>query len=100
MTDPIPAPSAMVTEYRVSCLPNGHRIRRHFEIEVRHWRGDLWLVRHACYYLTVPGEWSPDYQQAVHADLDSALRLARQEAPKITVNGFTVADALQMGADR
>lgn len=96
----LPEPVVLVTEYTVSCLPKDHHERRHFDITVEHWRGDLWRVKHAGYYLTVPGEWSPDYQKAVHADLDTALILARAEAPKITVGGFTVADALKMGAGR
>jgi hypothetical protein len=100
MSTPTPEPVVLATEYTVSCLPNGHQERHHFEITVERWRGDLWRLKHAGYYLTVPGEWSPDRQLAVHADLDTSLLLARQEAPKVTVNGYTVADALKMGAGR
>jgi hypothetical protein len=100
MTTPTPEPVVLATEYTVSCLPEGNPECRHFDITVEHWRGALWRVKHCGYWLTVPGDWSPDYRQATHADLDTALLLARQEAPKVTVNGYTVADALKMGAGR
>jgi hypothetical protein len=100
MTTPTPEPVALATEYTVSCLPEGHPERGHFEITVERWRGELWRLNHCGYYLTAPGKWSPDYHQATHVDLDTALLLARQEAPKVTVNGYTVADALKMGAGR
>jgi hypothetical protein len=94
----------MATKYDVSCLPIDHRERHHFTIYVE-WRGpDLWAVTTGfgdC--LGVDGEWdyerSPsnrgDNWKATHRyDLDTALRLAKEQAPLMTCNRWTVEEAI------
>ena len=93
------------TEYEVSCLPAEHRERIHFTIKVS-WRGpgDQWAVCDgfgSC--LGFGGEWayepSPsnrtDEWKATHRfSLELALQVAREQAPHMTCNGWTVAEAL------
>ncbi len=47
-----------------------------------------------------PSERDDDWLDAHRFDLDTALMLAKEAAPKVTVNGFTVADALRMAQQR
>lgn len=108
MTVPNPAPkigaTVTATAYSVSCLPMDHREHGHFEITVE-WRGnDRWAVIHGGYCLGTDGEWEYERQPSSRADewlashrfdLDEALRLAKQEAPHVTCNGWTVARALE-----
>jgi len=109
MTDHTPEPVVLVTEYTVSCLPEGHQERSDFEITVAYRSPGKWAVSRWSRCLDAKGRW--DYESipseredewlARHrCDLETALRLARAEAPKVTVNGYTVADALKMGAGR
>lgn len=99
-------PAVTPTTYSVSILPMDHREHGHFEVTVE-WRGnDRWAVLHSGYCLGADGEW--DYERrpssrtdewlASHRfDLDTALRLAKDVAPGITVNGWTVEWALATG---
>jgi len=97
------------TRYEVSCLPVDHREHHHFTIEVKfRGPGDLWAVTTifgAC--LSSEGEWdyepSPsnrtDEWKATHRfDLDTALRLAKEQAPLMTVNGWTIDAVLAQAA--
>jgi hypothetical protein len=99
-----PEPTAMATKYDVSCLPVDHRERIHFTLYVE-WRGDdRWAVCtgfQRC--LSSTGEWdyepSPsnredDYLDTHRFDLDTALRLAKEQAPLMTCNRWTVDEAL------
>ncbi len=92
------------TRYSVSMLPIDHREHGHFEITVE-WRGDgRWAVMHMGYCLGTDGDWEyesipserRDEWLATHRfDLDTALRLAKEAAPKVTVNGWTVERVLR-----
>ena len=96
------------TEYAVCALPEDNVDAMHFTITVAYrGRGRWAVVRHG-YCLGVDGEW--DYESlpseradewlAAHRfDLDDALRLATEHAPKVTVNGWTVA-AILAAADK
>lgn len=103
-------PTVRVTRYEVSCVSPGNINAPHFTITVE-WRGtvdgaDRWAVCHFKQCLGVDGEWSwepspsnrdDDWKTAHRFDLDTALRLAKEAAPKMTVNGRTAADALAHG---
>jgi hypothetical protein len=85
-------------------LPPDHREHGHFEVTVE-WRGDgRWAVMHMGYCLGLDGDWEyesipserRDEWLATHRfDLDTALRLAREAAPEVTVNGWTVERVLR-----
>lgn len=105
----VPEPTVRVTRYEVSCLPEHHPMRRHFIIHVEPREGDTWAVVQPwqpapC--LGSDGEWDWEMRPserteewlATHRfDLDTALILAKREAPKLTVNGSTAADVLARG---
>lgn len=95
-----PEPTVTVTEYDVSCLPIDHPERFDFTIKVS-WRGpDSWAVTdglNTC--LNSTGWWDyevrnserDDEWRATHRfDLETALALAKQQAPLMTCNGWTV----------
>jgi hypothetical protein len=92
------------TRYEVSCIPAGHQARRHLVINVE-WRSPgLWAVVTPygdC--LSADGTWGWESQPSSRTDdwlikhrfsLSLALRLAAEQAPKLTVMGLTVEDVL------
>ena len=99
------AATATPTAYQVSCLPIDHAAARHLSVWVK-WRGEnRWAVTDGgmrC--LSRNGEWGFEPQTssrtdewiAAHRfDFDTALRLAKEAAPHLTINGLTVADVLE-----
>jgi hypothetical protein len=99
-----PEPIVTVTKYEVSCLPIDHRERPHFTIFVE-WRGvDRWAVCdgfRSCLgadgvwgYEPSPSNREDDWLDAHRFDLDTALALAKEQAPLMTVNRWTVAEVL------
>jgi hypothetical protein len=96
------------TRYVVSCLPEDHAERYHFEITVE-WRGKgKWAVKDGSYVLGSDGEW--DYEPlpssreddwlATHRfDLETALKLAAEQAPKMTNGPKGVYDVAAAMAD-
>lgn len=106
MTTPNPDVTVMATEYTVNAIPDGvdEADRSLFEIKVE-WRGrDRWAVtRPGRRCLGTDGEWdweslpserTDDWLATHRFDLDTALRLAREAAPRVTVNGWTVAQVI------
>jgi hypothetical protein len=98
-----PEPTVRPTRYEVSCLPPDDVNAYHFTIRVEYRGRDLWAVTNGWGCLGTDGEWdherSPsnredDWLSTHRFDFDTALRLAKEAAPKVTVNGYTVADAL------
>jgi hypothetical protein len=92
------------TEFTVSCLPPDHRDRHYLEVTVGYRGGDRWAVLDGRQCLGSDGEWDwesipserTDEWLATHRfDLETALGLAAQHAPKLTVNGLSVADVLE-----
>ncbi len=91
--------NSQATKYTVCALPLDHREAGYFSITVE-WRGDdLWAVCRYGECLDGDGNWSHEPQVssrtadwvATHRfDLTTALELAEQAAPHITVNGYTV----------
>ncbi len=109
-TETTPEPIVQPTEYEVNCLPEDGIDSHVFAITVRYRGEGRWAVQqgnHAC--LGADGEWADgvkpydrgdDWLAAHRFDLDTALELAKQAAPLVTVNGYTVADAMAMRARR
>ncbi len=91
------------TTYTVCALPLDRREAGHFSITVE-WRSEgRWAVCRFRQCLDANGEWdferSPsnredEWLDAHRFDLDTALWLAQQAAPTITVNGYSIADVL------
>lgn len=113
--DPVPAPDArpqgaeprvQPVEYEVCSLAGDDINSLSFTITVRYRGEGRWAVQrgeHSC--LGADGEWAQGVKEYDRGetwlnnhrfDLDTALRLAKEAAPKVTVNGYTVADALAM----
>lgn len=95
MTTTTPAVTVRPTTYAVSALPDDHPDADVFTITVEWRSGDWWIVRRASFYLTADGRWDPNWPTCF--PLDEALDLAREWAPKLTVNRWTVTDALARG---
>lgn len=106
----VPEPTACVTRYDVSCLPAGHSSYHHLLVWVE-WRGRDWwaVVRPGTPTECLDGRGERDFEMrpsertdewlADHRfDLETALRLAKDVAPKLTVNGLTAEDLLARAA--
>lgn len=103
----VPEPTVQPTRYVVSCLPDGDINAPHFSLSVEYRGRSLWAVVRNGSCLNSAGQWSyesipserEDEWLAEHRfDLDTALKLAKEAASHVTVNGHTVADALQPSA--
>jgi hypothetical protein len=98
-----PEPTVRVTCYAVSCLPEDHELAPHLSVAVEYRGRGKWAVTHFGQCLNADGEW--DYEMRPSArdddwlsthrfDLDTALELAKQAVPKLSVNGWTVENVL------
>jgi hypothetical protein len=88
-----------VTEYRVSAAPLDHADGWRFALIVRWDRSGTWMVTDGAEppdYMGADGLWSWETPGEQHAegwrdayrfDLPTALRIAREAAPKVRVNG-------------
>lgn len=100
-------PTVRATRYEVSLLPATDINAGVFALAVEYRAqldgADLWCVSRYGRCLGADGEW--DYEPipssrtkewiASHRfDLDTAIRLAKEAAPHVMVNGHTVADAI------
>jgi hypothetical protein len=91
-------------EYTVSCLPDDDMNGDLFAIRVQYrGNGRYAVIRGGDMCLGADGTWDrgvkeydrgDDWLDAHRFDLDTALKLAKEQAPLVTVNGHTVADAL------
>lgn len=104
-----PEPITKPTAYSVNCLPEDHIDSHVFEITVEYRSRNRWAVKRHSQVLGADGQWDyemrpsereDDWLDNHRFDLDTALKLAKEQAPLITVNGFTVADALRMAQQR
>jgi hypothetical protein len=118
MTD-IPEPVVQPAKYLVSCLPEGHDDCFLFTIQVEYRGNGLWAVKQRSQTLGSDGTWSwgfrwseGDREPATDTEMesfdkeqqewlaehrfdhDTALRLAREHAPRLAYRGYTVTDAL------
>lgn len=99
----MPEPIVQVTEYTVCLLP-GDDINHHsFAITVAYRGRGLWAVSRHRQCLGRDGEWDWESLPSERTDewlaehrfpVDEAIALAKQEAPRITVNGISAAEAL------
>jgi len=105
----IPEPTVQATRYTVNCLPEDGIDSHVFEIAVEYRGWGLWAVKRHSQCLGADGTWDyemrpsereDDWLDAHRFDLGTALRLAKEAASKVTVNGLTVADALRMAQQR
>jgi hypothetical protein len=118
----VPEPRVQAVKYLVNCLPEDDSDGHAFALTVEYRGEGRWGVfRSPACCLGADDTWSwgysweggdrepateeewDSYNRGRYAWLDAhrfdeatALRLAREQAPKVTVNGFTVADALAM----
>jgi hypothetical protein len=109
MTD-IPEPTVMAVEYTVNCVPEEDINSFSFEVRVQYrGNGRYAVIRHGHSCLGADGTWDQgvkeydrgdDWLNAHRFDLETALNLAKEAAPHVTVNGFTVADAIAMQQKR
>jgi hypothetical protein len=95
-----------IESFAVSCLPPDHIDAESFTIRVENAGHDRWAVRRGgrrCLNATgtwdhepIPSERDDDWLSAHRFDLDTALRHARDMAPRVTVNGHTVEQVLEV----
>lgn len=97
-------PQVRVTRYEVSVLPGDDVNYPLYVLAVEARGAGRWAVVRHRQCLGVDGEWSwesvpserEDEWLAAHRfDLDTALRLARESAPGVIVNGMTAARVLE-----
>lgn len=109
MNAELPEPIVQPTAYTVNCLPEDDIDSHVFAITVEYRGEDRWAVTRHGSCLAADGTWDfgvkpyergDEWLAAHRFDKATALRLAREQAPLVTVNGFTVADALRMRAER
>jgi hypothetical protein len=97
--------TTIVTAYQVCAIPedeSGNYLHFAIRVERTHHTGQ-WAVRLRSACLSVEGEWDyeplpssreDDWLERHRFNLKTALRLAEEHAPRVTVNGITVADVL------
>lgn len=99
----IPEPEVRVTRYEVSSYPPDDINSHCFTLAVEYRGEGKWAVLNGRQALDASGDmdWEPipserdDEWLAAHRfDLDTALAIAKKAAPKMTVNGITVTEAL------
>jgi hypothetical protein len=101
----MPEPTVRATTYAVSCLPLDDEDAHLFTITVEYRGNGQWGVfRNGRGCLGSDGQWDweplpsnrdDDWLVSHRFAFDTAIELAKQHAPLITVNGYTVADALR-----
>lgn len=97
-------PRVQVAAYTVSLLPENHTPDSHiFDITVEYCGAGLWAVTRHSMCLGADGTWDfgvkpydrgDDWLTTHRFTEAEALRLAKQAAPHVTVNGVTAAQAL------
>lgn len=105
-----PEATVMAVEYTVNCVPEDDLDSFCFEVPVQYrGNGRYAVIQHSHSCLGADGTWDQgveeydrgdDWLDAHRFDLDTALRLAKEAAPHVTVNGYTVAHALGMQEKR
>lgn len=97
------------SEYTVSALPEDDINARHFQITVAYRGRGLWAVSRHRHCLGRSGEWDWESIPSERSDewltehrfpLHEALRLAREELPKLRCNGLTAAEVAAWVAQR
>ncbi|MGW4505740.1 hypothetical protein ACWENO_13980 [Streptomyces sp. NPDC004436] len=103
----LPEPTVRPTRYEVSLLPEADINYQSYVVTVEYCGDDRWAVTRNQFCLGVDGTWEfgikpydrgDDWLNAHRFDLDTALKLAREAAPHVVCNGWTVADAIRLTA--
>ncbi|MEU5741998.1 hypothetical protein ABZ784_28900 [Streptomyces tendae] len=99
-----PEPIVQAVEYTVNCLPDDNINAFVYQIRVQYRGADRYaVIRGGDQCLGADGTWDygvkeydrgDDWLNAHRFDLDTALRLAKEQARLVTVNGRTVTDVL------
>lgn len=98
-----------VTRYTVSVLPEDSVNRGHYDLSVERRAPGRWAVCWLSRCLGADGEWDyeplpssreDDWLESHRFDLDTALRLAQEAAPGVTVNGMTALGCVEWEANR
>lgn len=89
-----PEPTVKAVRHWVSCLPEDDINARHFTLAVEYKGDGKWAVMDGPFGLFADGRRDFKRLRGDRFDLDAALRLAKEQAPLMKVNGYTVADAL------
>ncbi|MEV5451646.1 hypothetical protein [Streptomyces sp. NPDC052535] len=105
-----PQPTVTAVEYTINCLPDDDLDSHLFEVRVQYrGAGRYAVIRGGDMCLGADGTWDhgakeydrgDDWLNAHRFDLDTALSLAKEQAPLVTVNGHTVTDALRLRQKR
>jgi hypothetical protein len=93
----------VITEHTICALPEDHPGWRHFVITVEFRGGGTWAVCHQRDNLSTTCDW--DFEDSASSrddewlarhrfDLDTALRLAEEQAPLMTCVGISALQAL------
>ena len=94
-------PEVRVTCYGVNVLPESYGEAYHWAIEVEYRGKGKWAVCHFGECLGSDGEWdyeprpssrTDEWTAAHRFDMETALALAREHAPMVSVNGLKPAD--------
>ena len=90
--------AVQITQYTVSALPESHMEADIFAITVEYRGADRWAVLRGTRCLAADGTWdfepnpssrTKEWRDSHRFDEQTALRLAREAAPKVAVNGWT-----------
>lgn len=96
------------TQYTFCSLPESNVNYTAYSVLVEYRGEGLWAVLRSRWCLGVDGEWDyepgpssreDDWLETHRFDLETALRLAREAAPEVTVNGYTVVAQLEPDDD-
>ncbi|MGY0065155.1 hypothetical protein ACWY4P_53540 (plasmid) [Streptomyces sp. LZ34] len=105
----LPEPTVQPTRYVVSLFPPDDHNGALFNLAVEYRGRGLWAVVRLKQCLNASGQWSyesipsereDDWLAEHRFDLDTALKLAKEAAPHVTVNGRTAAEARARGKNR
>ncbi|MYZ37106.1 MULTISPECIES: hypothetical protein [unclassified Streptomyces] len=100
-----PVVTCQATEYEVSLLPENDINRHVYTITVQYRGEGRWAVTRHSSCLGADGTWEfgvkeydrgDNWLNSHRFDLDTALRLAREQAPQIVVNGRTAAEVVEL----
>ena len=100
----VPEATVLATEYSISCIPEDDINATVFQVRVQYRGANRYaVIRGGDMCLGADGTWDfgvKEYDRgdawldAHRFDLDTALRLAKEQARLVTVNGRTVSDCL------
>ena len=99
MTD-LPEATVRPTRYAVTCVPPDAAPDAYtWALHVEERRDGSWIVTDGVCWLDADLTFQDRPYPACCHDLDTALRLAREAAPQIVINGRTVEQALALAAE-